>query len=59
MYSLFGEKSIAQTCPNGVPDVGQFEKAVKDDMWIYGSMLSEVHREVENNRTRRSWSFFV
>ena len=34
MYSHLGEKSTAVTCPNGVLDVGQLEKAVRDGRCI-------------------------
>lgn len=30
MYSLPAEKSVDVTCPNGVPDVGQLEKTVRE-----------------------------
>jgi hypothetical protein len=34
-YSPPAEKSTLETCPSGVPEVGQFENAVRDGMWIW------------------------
>lgn len=34
MYSLRAEKSSAVTCPRGVLEVGQLEKAVREGRWI-------------------------